>query len=233
MKPNDVKCEFCEIRKEGVFHSLCSEEIKILEENKSCSNYKKGQQLFHEGVYPVGVYCINGGRFKLTKIGSEGKEQIVHIASKGDLLGYKAMLTGDAYSVGAEAIEDSSVCFISKETFLNSVTRNPSLQGGLLEAVCNELQIDRDKLTSMAQRSVRDRVASTLLMLMKTYGIDGKESEDIEINLSRTDLANMVGTADETLIRQLKEFKNEGFIKTIGRKIIVINASGLIRIAQD
>jgi CRP/FNR family transcriptional regulator len=114
---------------------------------------------------------------------------------------------------------------------LNLLSENQDFNQKLLQAVCRELGVMADSLTNLAQKSVRERLAITLLMLKDTYGIDGN-SEPVEINLTREDLANIVGTATETLIRLLHDFKEENLITTKGRKITVTDAKGLVKAAR-
>ncbi len=215
-----------------MFGVLCHHEKEMMNMNKTCTSYAKGQLLFHEGSKPVGVYCINQGKVKVSKLGDEGRDQIIRIATPGGLLGYKALLSEEIYNVSAEAIEDTNVCFIPKEDFLLLVRENIPLQSKLLKAACRELGAMPGQITDMAQKPVRERVASTLLMLKDTYGIEGHDDGAVEINLTREDLAGIVGTATETLIRALSDFKEEGLIESAGRKIRVINAKGLYTVAN-
>lgn len=228
----EVRCEDCQFRRNSLFGSLCAEESTRVSDAKSCTIYKKGQVLFHEGTRPLGVFCIYGGKVKIYKLGSDGKEQIIRIARESDVLGYKAMISEDEYPVTAETLEDCTICFLPKSDFLHLVTDSPAFNKRLLQSICHELGVMSDKLTSLAQKSVRERFAMALLMLKDTYGIEGEESEEVEINLTREDLANIVGTATETLIRLLHDFKEEDLIETRGRKIVVKNARGLAKAAR-
>ena len=212
-----------------MFGVLCQKETEFLNAGKTCKVYAKGQLLFHEGSRPLGVYCINKGKVKIYKLGFDGKEQIVHIAKEGDMIGYRTLIGEDTYPVSAEALEDANVCFVHKDDFLNLVKDNHELHDNLLKAACHELGLMTESLTNLAQKSVRERTAATLLMLKDTYGTQGYDDGPVEIVLSREDMANIVGTATETLIRQLHDFKDEELIETSGRKIRVLNAKGLIK----
>lgn len=224
-----IDCEHCEMRHKSMFGVLCEHERKALNMSKSCKQYPKGQMLFHEGSRPLGVYCINKGKIKIYKLGPDGKEQIVHISTGGELLGYRALIGEENYPVSAEALEDCNVCFVYKDEFLNLVKENHELHHNLLKAACKELGLMTESLTDLAQKSVRERTATSLLMLKDTYGTEGYDNGPVEIVLSREDLANIVGTATETLIRQLHDFKEEGLIETSGRKIRVKDPKGLIK----
>lgn len=227
-----VACEFCQSHHRSLFGSLPKEEMDTLEMGKTCTRYKKGQVLFHEGTRPLGVFCVNSGRIKVYRLGMDGKEQIIKVSASGDLLGYKALLSSQHYNLSAEALDDCVVCFVPKEDFLKLLKPGSSFYMDLLKAVCEENGEMATKMTQMAQRSVRQRAALTLLMLNDTYGLEQHQEGDIEINLTREDLANIVGTATESLIRLLNEFKKEGLIETKGRKIRILDPKGLLLVSK-
>jgi CRP/FNR family transcriptional regulator len=162
---------------------------------------------------------------KIFKRGDEGKEQIIHIAKAGEMVGFRAMFTEEPYKVGAEALEESNICFIGKVDFLSLMDTNPLLRNGIIKELSKELADRADFITNMAQKNVRERLAFTMLILMDVY-------DNQPINLSREDLANFVGTATETLIRLLKDFKEEGIIEVQTRKIFVLKRERLLQIAS-
>jgi CRP/FNR family transcriptional regulator len=219
-----VSCSTCHQRKENLLGGLGCDEISHIEDHKSCNYYKKNQSLFIEGSYPRGVFCINEGRIKIYKRGNEGKEQIIQIAKGGDLVGFRAMFSEDVYKVSAETLEECNICFISREDFLSLMDSNPTLRKGIIKELSTELADRANFITNMAQKSVRERLAFSLLLLMDIYVGE-------PINLSREDMANFVGTATETLIRLLKDFKEEALIETHARKITVLDRNKLMSIA--
>lgn len=219
-----VTCSTCVARKKSLFGSFCNDELEHIEAHSDCNYYKKNQSLFLEASYPRGVYCINQGRVKVFKRGDEGKEQIIHIAKAGELVGFRAMFSGEPYNVAAETLEESNICFIGKDEFLSMMDSNPTLRNGIIKELSKELADRAEFITNMAQKSVRERLAFALILLMNIY-------EDEPINLSREDMANFVGTATETLIRLLKDFKEEGLIEVQTRKLIVLDAKKLMDIA--
>jgi CRP-like cAMP-binding protein len=221
-----VSCHNCEARKDSLFGSFCENHVDELNEQKSCAYYKKNQGLFLDGSFPRGVFCLNKGKVKIFTRGEEGKEQIIHIAGEGEIIGFRSMFSGDPYSVSATALEESNICFIAKEDFLNMIDTNASFRNGIMRELSKELAERAVFITNMAQKSVRERLACILLILKDIY-------KEEEINLTREDLANYVGTATETLIRLLKDFKEEGFIEIHTRKLEIINKDGLIRLAGN
>lgn len=229
-KTLDLHCEACQARKGSIFSGLCAHKLTALDDQKSANTYKRGQILFHEGTRPMGINCINSGKVKIYRLGTDGKEQIISIASAGDVLGYKAMLSEENYSVSGETLEDSNICFIPRTNFLEILEESPELYQRLLKKVCQEMGIMTEKMTNLAQKSVRERMALTLVMLNNTYGLDAVNNGPVTINLTREDLANIVGTATETLIRLLHDFKEEGLVTTEGRKITITDSVKLARV---
>lgn len=221
-------CEFCTSHHRSLFGTLGGEDMARVERGKTCTRYKKGQVLFHEGTRPLGVFCVNSGRIKVYRVGMDGKEQITRVSAAGDLLGYKALLSEQHYEQSAEALDDCVVCFVAKDDFLSLLRPDTRFYMDLLKKVCLENTEMASKMTQMAQQSVRQRLALTLIMLKDTYGIEHETTGEIQINLTREDLANIVGTATESLIRLLNDFKKENLIETQGRKIKVLNADGLL-----
>ncbi|MEY4973884.1 MAG: hypothetical protein RLZZ55_672 [Bacteroidota bacterium] len=219
-----VTCQTCNGRHSSLLNHFNTAEIDHLNAHKACNYYKKHQALFLEGSFPRGVFCINQGKVKIFKRGDEGKEQIIHIAKAGEMVGFRAMFTEEAYKVCAETLEESNICFIGKEDFLNLMDTNPVLRNGIIKELSLELADRADFITNMAQKSVRERLAFTMLILMDVF-------DQEPINLSREDLANFVGTATETLIRLLKDFKEEGIIEVQTRKIIVLDKQRLLHLS--
>lgn len=228
----DLQCQFCESRGDSHFSDLPNDDLEVLSSHKSCVTYKKGQTLFYEGTRPMGIFCINHGKVKVYKMGSNGKEQILFIAQPGDFLGYRSLLSEEFYGATGTVLEQAAICFIPKSDFLSILSKNPSFFQKLMKAVCHELGVMEEKLAQLAQKSVRERLAATIIMLKETYGMEGEGSDVIDIALSREDLANIVGTATETVIRLLSEFKSDGMIGLKGKKIQVIDAKRLIHEAD-
>ena len=215
-----ITCSTCLAKSNSLINKLNETEQAELEESRGCSYYKKQDALFVEGSYPRGVFCLNHGKVKVFARGDEGKEQIIHIAKPGEIIGFRAMLSGDPYRVSAETLEECAVCFIAKDDFFKMIDTNSEFRNEIIKGLSKELGERAVSITDMAQKSVRERMAASLLQLQDIYGED-------PINLSREDLANFVGTATETLIRFLKEFKEEGLIEIQTRKVFILNSAKL------
>lgn len=223
----------CGSRKGSLFSDITPEELESLDLHKTCILYKKGQTLFYEGTRPMGLFCINTGKVKIFKITSDGKEQILHLTKPGDFIGYRALISEEFYSSSATVIEEAAICYIPKADFLKLLNSNPLFFKKMIKKLSDDLGVMEQRLVTIAQKSVRERLAATLLMLKETYGMEGEaKSTLIDIALSREDLANIIGTATETVIRLLSEFKNQELISLQGKKIKVLDSQGLLKEAD-
>jgi len=224
-------CETCQARLNNVFCTLNDMQLKEMSVEKSCNHYKKGQVIFFEGNRPAGMYCINKGKVKIFQTGEEGKEQILRLAKEGDILGYRSLISGENYGGSAEAIDDATVCFVSRQTFFDLLQTNSELSTRMMKLLSHDLKEAERRITGLAQKPVRERMAETVLMLKEFYGFE-PDNKTIKASLSREDISNIVGTATETAIRILSDFKNEKLIELSGKKIKVLNAQGLIKAAH-
>jgi CRP/FNR family transcriptional regulator len=166
------------------------------------------------------------------KLGQQGKEHITSILKEGDLVGYRAMLSDSLYHVSVEALEEVIACHIPREEFLKSFQSDKVLNNTLITELSAEVISLTNVITDIAQKPVRERTAATLVLLNTVYSSNnGDNNGDLsEINLTRESLANMVGTATETLIRIIHDFKEEELITTNGRKINIQDLKALQRI---
>lgn len=224
-------CETCGAKHKSVFCGLSNPEVVELNNSKGCNIYDKGQVVFHEGNRANGIYCINKGKVKLFQIGAEGKEQIIRFAKEGDIIGYRALLSEEPLSASASSLEeDTAICFIPKQQVLKMITENSNFNFKLLKILSHELGEAAKIITDLAQKPVRERLAETLLILKKNFDLD--DDKAIQVKLSREELANIVGTATESVIRLLSEFKKDKLIDLDGRKIKLLNIPALTRTAN-
>jgi CRP/FNR family transcriptional regulator, polysaccharide utilization system transcription regulator len=231
MKFTNPDCLNCTSRSSSLLSCCRGSELTQLSETKSCFAYKKGQLIFHEGGKPTGLYCINSGRIKIAKLGSDGKEQIVRLAKPGDMIGYRALMADSNYSASAVALEDAVICFIPRSQFLDLISHNAEFASGLMKLLSNALGEAEERMVQMAYKPVRERLAEALLLLQKKY--QQAEGEDqFTISISREDLASIVGTAKETTIRLLSDFKDEQLISTKGSSITILDHDKLYRICH-
>jgi len=192
--------------------------------------YPKGQVLFNEGNSARGLYIVKSGKIKVLKHGSDGKEQILKIAKENDFVGYKGLLTENKCSVSAIVINDADLLFIPREVFIDFMHEDPILASHFTRLLCEDLILMEEKIVSLAYKPVRGRLAETLLGLNSVYEEESPESRNKGIDLTRGELANMIGTAKETVIRLLSEFKHEHLIETNGKWISVIDINGISKV---
>jgi CRP-like cAMP-binding protein len=225
-------CETCPSRGKGIFCELEGLALKDVSDHKVTNNYKKGQTLFVQGNPPFGMYCISKGNIKVTQVGEDGKESIVRIATAGDVLGHRSIFTDQYYNATATAIEDSHVCFIDKKYILKLVQSQPSVACNIIAKLGRDLGAAEHRISSFYQKNVRERLAELLLLLKESHGVAENDRVKLDIKLTREEMASIIGTASETLIRFMSELKEEGFIEQEGKTIYITDEKGLIEFAN-
>jgi CRP/FNR family transcriptional regulator, polysaccharide utilization system transcription regulator len=227
---NEPNCNDCKQEITTIFKKLSTEQIEYLNANKSCSVVKKGKILYQEGNRITGVFCINKGILKIYKTGTEGKEQIIKFAKEGDIIGYRSVINGEAACTSVKILEDAVLCHISSADLYHLLRENSEFGIELLQIACSELGEANNYITDIAQKSVRERLAEILLKLKDEFGLNDEGL--INVALTREELANIIGTATESVIRLLSEFKTEGIVELQGRKIKLLNIAKLKKISN-
>jgi CRP/FNR family transcriptional regulator, polysaccharide utilization system transcription regulator len=233
MKQHDYAISFCDkcaFETNAVFRFLTRDETDRLNFEKDFRHYKRGDILYNEGNRISGFYCINSGIIKVFKTGVDGKEQIIRFARKGEIIAYRSVLSNESACTSAKVIEDCQVCFIPSELLIQFVKTNPAFAFEVVKLTCHELAEANSYITDIAQKTVRERVAEVLLNLVKDFGLD--EQKYLRISLTREELANIVGTATESVIRLLSEFKSDKLIELNGRKIKILDLRGLEKVSS-
>jgi len=195
-------------------------------------NFKKGEIVFKEGGIPSGVFYLKKGHVKKYKGTAIGGEQIFYVCATGELLGYHAVLAEEWYSDSASTLDDCEITFVPKEVFQRTLHDSPDLALRLLKALAHEFRLFKIGIATLATSSVKERLAINLLILDEKFRKSQKSTKASEIILSRSDLANMVGTAKENLVRMLAEFKANGLIKITDNGIQITNRNGVIKTAS-
>ncbi|MEO7523535.1 MAG: Crp/Fnr family transcriptional regulator [Ferruginibacter sp.] len=221
-----------DFKSESIIKDLPALDLNLLTTNKAEQVYKKGEIIFREGAYPTGIYYISQGKVKKYKLDNDRKEQIIYVANTGELIGYHAILSGDAFPDSAAALEASTITFIPKEDFISTLRQSTILTNRLLKTLSHEFAVLANSLTLFSQKSVRERLALQLIVLREKYKVNFQPGMPVEINMGRGDLASLVGTARENVVRVLMEFKTDGILDTKGRKIIIKDVNKLIGIAD-
>lgn len=221
-----------DFRSDSILSGLSLDDLELLMAHRLEQVYKKGDAIFREGGFPQGIFYIIDGVVKKFKVNDAGKEQIFYVAHTGELIGYHALLSEDRYPDSAAALEESRIAFIPREDFLKALQSSPGLNSRLLKTLSHEFAVLVNGLSLFTQKSVRERLALQLIVLREKFKVNFQPGMPVVINMSREDLASLVGTATENAIRILTEFKEEGILETKGRKILIRDVSQLIKIAD-
>jgi CRP-like cAMP-binding protein len=222
------KCEQCIVREFSALKALNKDELIRIADCKTSYTVKKGETIFDEGDSLNGIYCIKDGVCKLSKLSDNGKDQIVKLVKKGELLGQRSLISEETTNLSAVAIEDMQVCYIPKQEILQFFNENNQFSLNMMKSVCGDLKDADDNMVNLAQKTVKQRLAETLLKLETDFGIH--EDGSLKIQLSREEIAGMIGTATESCIRLLSEFNKEGWITLQGKKITITNKKEMQRL---
>ena len=201
--------------------------LKKLSEEREIRIYKKKDDIYKEGAYPKGIYFVSKGKVKTYQTNQLGKELITELHKEGDFFGYISLLQEEKYSGSATALEDSDIYMIPKEDFFSLIYKNAEVSRKFIEILSNNLLENEKQLVKLAYNSVRKRVAEALVKLSDKYKKEGEKK--FSMNVSREDLSNIVGTATETVIRTLSDFKEEKFIEVSGGTITILEYDKLAK----
>ncbi len=219
------RCENCIIRQLNELKALSKEELKEISDAKSELNLKKGASLFEEGKRLNGVYCVRSGASKLSQVNPEGKQHIVKIVPKGEVIGKRSLISQETAQLSAHALQDMEVCFIPKDKIENLIRTNPNFSQELLKKFSEDIRLSQKKNTLLAQKTVLQRLADTLLFFQNNFGTD--QDGYIALSVTREDLASIIGTATESCIRLLAQLKKDKIISTSAKKIKILNLTAL------
>lgn len=222
------KCEQCIVRQFSSIKALTKDQLIQMSNCKTSYTIKKGQPIFEEGETLNGLFCIKDGVCKLSKLSANGKDQIIKLVKAGELLGQRSMISEESANLSAVALEDMEVCFVPKNEILHFFNHNNDFSMNVMRNICGDLKDADNHMVDMAQKNVKQRLAETLLYLEENFGKNNDES--IRIQLSREELAGMIGTATESCIRLLSEFNKKGMISLSGKKIFLKDKEALKKI---
>lgn len=226
-----IEKNFLSVFNEVSFKEMLSEEdFKKYMDAKKTVLIRKGELVFAEDENPNGVYFIEKGTVKLSKSGVYGKDQILRFIKDGDLVGYRSLLIGENFQAKAEAMSDIQAVFVPGDVFLHMLEVDPKLSFAMLQKFAYELGESSNTITYLAQKTVRERLAEVLLLLEQKLGTDPEGF--IKISLTREEIANLIGTATESAIRLISEFKHDELIETEGRNIKILNHEKLIKLGH-
>lgn len=208
------------------FMSIASGQvIEKLTKNHRIKQYSLKEHIFREGDCPIHLYFLNKGKVKTYKMNDDGKEYTIDLHNSGDFFGYAALLERANYAESAQVIDDAEILLIPKEDFYHLMSSNTEVIGSFIKLLADNIHHKEEQLIELAYSSVRKRVANALVQVYEKYNTENRE--EFTISLGREDLASLVGTATETVIRALSEFKQDGYIESKGREIHVLDIQAL------
>lgn len=222
-------CEQCIVREISSLKALSKDELISMAHCKVSKTVKKGDAIFEEGESVNGVFCVKEGVCKMTKLSPNGKDQIVKLAKKGELLGQRSLISDEPANLSAIALEDMEICFIPKSEVIQFFNKNNQFSMNVMKTICGDLKEADDLMVGMAQKSVKARLAFTLLNLEETFGTNDDHS--LKIQLSRDELASIIGTATESCIRLLSDFNKLELISLKGKAIAILDKNKLKKLA--
>ena len=235
MSPYQKSCASCPIWTKSLFQSLPADAIHELIEQKQSLTLKRNQQLFLQGEETRGLFCISAGLIRIEQRGSSEKSRFIRLAVPGDTAGHRSVFVDKAYKGTAAVISESAeACFIPKSVLLSLIGAFPEFALRLVQKIATELDRSEEDRIAIKERTVRSRLAEILLSLAKRYADRTSDNSAIlKSELSKVDLARMLSVADETVIRLMTEFKNDGVIEYSDRRIHVLNADRLNKISTS
>jgi len=222
-------CFTCMTRGRTEWCVLEEEELEVVNQGKVCREYLPGDIIFHEGDKCRGVHCIERGLIGVRKMDANGNEILLRLSHPGDTMGYRSFLANNDHNNSAEVLEPSVICFIDGATVNSLLKLNPSLGLRFLRHAADDLNAAEEKVLHSATLPVRARFAHLLLVLKDRYGISGDNGEmDLELPLSRQDMAAMIGIRPESMSRTIRSLEDDDIARFSGRRVHVPRLKSLV-----
>lgn len=222
----------CRIKQNTFFADLTDKQIHAFKEVIAISFHKKREVVFMEGDECKGFYVIRTGRVKLVRSASSGKEQIIKILNAGDLLGLEGIYDADSYVNTAVVMEQTELCLVKRQDFFKIIEREPRIARKLIVALGEELEHAYERIGNLGLLTAREKMAHLLYTLANEYGVKNDGDIRLQLTLSRLEIAGLLGITQETSIRLLKSFKEEGLLEIEKRKLIIRSPEKLKKIGR-
>lgn len=214
-----------------LWNILSSDEKRIVADNFTVSNYKKGQIIYVEGEEPENLWCLLKGKVKMYKSGIGDREQILRLYRPVQYFGYRAYFAHENYVSSCAALEVSTIGFLPMKLVENLIRRNNDLAMFFIHELSRNLGGSDTKIVNLTQKHIRGRLADALLLLEDNYGLEDDDST-LKIYMSREDLANLSNMTTSNAIRTLTAFVSEKLISVDGRRIKILNEPQLRKISK-
>lgn len=210
---------------QGFMATATGQVFEQVTKNHRTKHYSLKEHVFRGADTPIYLYFLNKGKVKTYKINDDGKEYITGLYNAGEFFGYTALLESSNYSDSAQVIDSAEVLLIPKHDFHHLMNSNSEVIGSFIKLLADNIRHKEEQLIELAYSSVRKRVANALVQVYDKY--NAEERKEFTISLGREDIASMVGTATETVIRALSEFKQDKLIEAKGRDILILDIKAL------
>lgn len=211
-----------------LFEGLARDQCKALSNIAVDQILRRGQMIFSEDEEGAGFYIVISGRVKIFKLSPEGKEQIIHIAEAGESFGEVTVFAGGRFPAHAEAIEESRILFFSRPAFVDLIRKNPSLAMNMLAVLSQRLRKLTALIDNLSLKEVPARLAAYLLYLSE----QNEAANDLALDITKRQLACLLGTIPETLSRILAKMVKQGLIQSDGNRIIIKNRQDMKELAE-
>lgn len=216
-----MECSKCEVRCSGLFSPLTGSLLKWANKEKQEKEYRRRETIFKEGAATKHIYCIRSGRVKVFRTGSNGEDHVIRMLGPGDAFGYRPILAGEPYTGAAIALEESTVCLLSRNIFIELLEQSSCFSVLVMKRLAVDLGTFEEQVAGLYQRTVLQRTAHLLLMMMQGCGVKTDEGTEISASMKRLEMAQMVGTTPETFSRTLRELADEDLISLSRSSILV------------
>ncbi len=228
MKNNKISSHSSPLAGMPLFMNLPEPALTMLDRILVAKEFVRGENIFLEGAASTGFYIILKGRVKVYKLSTEGKEQILHIVSAKELLGAVSAFSGGPYPAHADAMEKTKALFFPRKEFMALIRKEPSVVMNMMASLAMRLQHFTRLIEDLSLKEVPGRLAAYLMYLCKQTGC----SDTVDIDISKGQLASLLGTIPETLSRILRKMSEKGIIEVRGKKIKLLDRKTLADIVN-
>ena len=225
-------CAACAVRSGSFAAGLDAVGLQLLDRSRISHRYQRGQTLFYEGNASNALFCVGSAGVRLVKSGARGKRHVLAVAGPGDLLGLEAVVTGQPYGHGAEVFVEGIVCQLQSTEVYRLTESDPCFQRAALQFLADALHQSQGECVQLAGGDVRERTAYVILTLCRRFGERIGDQVHLDLSLTRGELAEMIGVAEETAIRHLSQLRRRGILSLRGRSIVIKNPDRLARLAR-
>jgi CRP-like cAMP-binding protein len=228
-----IDCDHCSIRDQSIVKDLTNDELTAFGACGVRAIYKRRQVIFHEGTPANGLYVLCQGAVKLYQSDRFGHDHILHISVPGEVMGEMPQDLNETYSVSAEALTDSQLCYLPRERLVQFIQKHPNVGIRLIESFSKALSSARKKIRALALKRAENRLAELLIQLAQAAGEPMRNGTTrMRLDYSRRELAEMIGVSTETAIRLLARLKQKRAITTQHRELVITDAEKLSRLAN-